>query len=83
MKAFMFDDPIDMAVTQLEDGQGRCLVCAKSFSRVSEARRHHREVHSGPDRFEDCQLCGAQFRNRRYRDEHLKRKHGITKKMLE
>jgi hypothetical protein len=47
------------------------------------AKRHYQEVHCvvNADAYK-CQLCGAQFNNGRYRDDHLRRTHKITKRML-
>jgi hypothetical protein len=40
------------------------------------AKRHYQEVHCvvNADAYK-CQLCGAQFNNGRYRDDHLRRTH--------
>jgi hypothetical protein len=46
-----------------------------------KAKRHYSEIHCFG--LEKCRICGAQFKNGRYRDEHMRRRHGITKKMLQ
>jgi len=78
------DEPLEqLGVVQMDDGQGRCLVCSKSFINIYKAKRHYREVHNDGGYLENCRICGAQFKNQRYRDEHMKRRHGVTKKMLD
>jgi hypothetical protein len=71
---------VKLEVAQFDDGRGRCLVCAKTFCTMYMAKRHYLEVHC-IDAVK-CQLCGAQFNNGRYRDDHLRRTHKITKRML-
>jgi hypothetical protein len=77
------ENPLKLGVVQLADGQGKCLVCLKSFCNLYKAKRHYREVHCGGAVMEKCSVCGAEFKNRRYRDTHMKRRHGISKKMLD
>lgn len=78
---FYEEAPLELGVVQLDDGQAKCLVCSKTYCNLYKAKRHYSEIHCVG--LERCRICGAQFKNQRYRDEHMKRRHGVTKKMLQ
>ena len=76
------EETLQLGVVQMDDGQGRCLVCSKSFCNIYKAKRHYKEVHCSTGVPVSCKLCSSQFSAQRYVDEHMKRNHGISKKML-
>lgn len=74
-----------LSVARGEDGRGgRCLVCEQTFSQLTNAKRHFRDQHcitpgstgEDGDQVADavkfvCNLCGKEFRLKRYRDNHM------------
>lgn len=68
---------------RLADGKIRCLACCKDYSSPGNANRHYREVHhADKEKSFFCQVCNAGFPTKRYCDNHMWTKHGISQKML-
>ena len=68
-------------VIKLPDSpSGRCLDCGKHFTDYYNARRHWDLMHSGtairPDTM-SCRVCGKQFKQRQYLNNHLRLAHNI------
>ena len=76
------EESLQLGVVQMDDGQGRCLVCPKSFCNIYKAKRHYTDVHCKDGILMTCKLCNSKFSTQRYVDEHMKSNHGISKKML-
>ena len=78
-----FDDPGLVGLVPMEDGMVRCLTCGKSLASMPSARRHYNLVHANnkDDRI-SCQMCHRTFAAESYVDDHMRRVHGISKKML-
>jgi uncharacterized protein with PIN domain len=78
-----FDDPGLVGLVPMEDGMVRCLTCGKSLASMPSARRHYSLVHANnkDDRI-SCQMCHRTFAAESYVDDHMRRVHGISKKML-
>ena len=75
----------DAGLSPLPQGRAKCLLCAKEFSNMYNARTHIKELHSDkqaerPLHF--CHVCGATFTVARSRLNHLMRKHGISQRMM-
>ena len=75
----------DVGLAPLPQGRAKCLLCAKEFSNMYNARTHIKELHS--DKHNErtlhfCHVCGATFTVARSRLNHLMRKHGISQRMM-
>ncbi len=69
-------------LTRLDSGHYKCLLCLKSFAKISTGRRHHQEMHAKLTKNYICSFCGKCFNIKRYLQNHLNFTHGITQKML-
>jgi hypothetical protein len=72
---------ISYALVRTEVGVVTCLFCTKTFSLMSNARRHFRESHlrQPESRPYKCDLCGdAAFMIRRHLNEHILKKHKLS-----
>lgn len=78
------EDPLENAsgVASKRDGGGCCLTCGKTYSLLRNAKRHYQEVHLSTNQVFKCKFCGKVFNRKRYRDEHLSKKHGVKMKDL-
>ena len=76
----------DIGLAPLPQGRAKCLLCAKEFSNMYNARTHIKELHSDKHNNERplhfCHVCGATFTVARSRLNHLMRKHGISQRMM-
>ena len=61
----------------LPEGRVLCKKCGKSYSTMTNARRHILDVHV-PTKKATCQLCYKSFSKKRYRNDHYKSFHGIS-----
>lgn len=76
---------IEYSLVRTEGNIVTCLFCTKTFSLMSNARRHFREAHLASGRVKPfkCHLCDeAAFTIKRYLNEHLLKKHRIFQSML-
>ena len=70
-------------VIRTANGGGMCLICHKVFTSYPKANRHVTDIHTVSDVSErECTICGAVFKNKRYKNEHLRRNHGVYKSMM-
>ena len=58
-----------------------CLDCGYKFSFKGDGQRHIRNIHT-PQPVSYCHICQRGFRTQLYRDDHLRKTHGITQKMM-
>ena len=75
----------DTGLSPLPQGRAKCLLCAKEFSNMYNARTHLKELHSDKHnerKLHFCYVCGATFTVARSRLNHLMRKHGISQRMM-
>ena len=67
----------DLLETLPDQGRVLCKKCGKTYSTMTNARRHISDAHM-PQQNARCQLCNRTFRNKRYRNDHYRSFHGIS-----
>jgi len=71
-----------VGLVPMSDGSVQCLTCGKTLSSMPSAKRHYNLVHEKNMERVSCQICPRTFAAESYVDDHMRRSHGITKKML-
>ena len=72
-----------VGLVPMADGSVQCLTCGKTLSSMPSAKRHYNLVHEkNPENRVSCPICSRTFAAESYVDDHMRRSHGITKKML-
>ena len=71
-----------VGLVPMADGSVQCLTCGKTLSSMPSAKRHYSLVHEKNMERVSCQICPRTFAAESYVDDHMRRSHGITKKML-
>ena len=63
-----------------ENGQRnfRCTICSKTSSSKYNVNRHIILIHTKPTK-ETCEICGKVFRNRFYKENHMRAKTCLKK----
>lgn len=73
----------DEAVAKLDFSSGYpvCSICGKSFTILTNARRHVKTLHLGHGLGEfQCNQCWKKFDKQRSYDDHMRRVHNVFKK---
>ena len=65
----------------LPDGKVTCLICTKTLSNFTSARRHYKTSHQ-PTEASKCSVCEKTYKNTQTMKAHMKRDHKISQKML-
>ena len=68
---------IEAGLETLPEGRVLCTKCGKSYSTMTNARRHVNDAHM-PTQQVRCQLCFRTFSKKRYRNDHYRSFHGIS-----
>ena len=65
-------------------GNPACRICGKTFTILTNARRHIRSLHyrEGFGDF-DCTVCGKKFDRIRSYDDHMRKAHNVFKKSVD
>ena len=68
-------------LARTEDGRVTCLKCFQSFSSMSNGERHYKSKHMELAKVR-CKFCPRIYKTIHSLNEHLRRTHGLSKKML-
>ena len=62
-------------------GKFVCLSCGNKFNYKGDVQRHIRNIHT-PQPKAACHICRKVFKTPYNRDDHMRKAHGITKRMM-
>jgi uncharacterized Zn-finger protein len=68
-------------VAKIDEFGGKCLVCGRSFTLFSNAKRHFRLVHLEEQSYE-CHICQKFYKGELGLRQHLRHTHGIYQGMV-
>jgi hypothetical protein len=68
-------------VAKLGGGGGKCLLCGRSFSAYTSAKRHYHLVHIEERSFQ-CHVCKKFYKGELGIRQHLRTNHGIYQSMV-